>query len=69
MNDVCSMVYECTRVSKSRDLVLDYDVQVDRWECLLEKNDEAQLWCVINCRRQVSFTSIASSVPSPPTDV
>ena len=43
-NDVSTVLYECARVSKNRNHTTNTDAPVDRWEGLLEENDEAQLW-------------------------
>ncbi len=44
VNDVCNVLYECARNSKTHNRIANGDVLVDRWERLLKENDQSQLW-------------------------
>ena len=54
----CVVLYECARHTNSHNNLADYDVSVDRWERLLEENNEAELWRGIDWRGEVSLTQV-----------
>lgn len=68
VNDISRVLYECARVSKIRNRTTNTDVPVDRWEGLLEENDEAQLWRAINWRGELNPSSSIQNVASSPTE-
>lgn len=48
----------CALDSRSCHYAPDGDAADDRWERLLEENDEAQLWRAIDWRSEVNHTVI-----------
>ena len=68
VSDVCTKIYECAQVSKFRNLATNAEGLGDRWERLLEENDEAQLWRAINWRGEFNFPSRTQSEASSPSE-
>ena len=68
VNDVSTVLYECARVSKIRNHTTNTDAPVDRWERLMEENDEAQLWRAISWRGELSPSSSTQNVAFSPTE-
>ena len=68
VNDVSTVLYECARVSKIRNHTTNTDAPVDRWERLMEENDEAQLWRAISWRGELSPSSSTQNIASSPTE-
>lgn len=70
VSDFKSLLFECSRDSKSHNHAPDRDASVNWWECLLEETDEAQLWRAFDWRGEANHVSTASPhVASPPADI